>query len=222
MSFPSFLSPATILSVAPAGAAKTALGGGAGAAQTLNFLIHPQLETNWCWAAVSTSVSLFYDRLSKWKQCGVAENALGRNDCCSDPAAASDPNKCNCQWYLDKALTITGNLNRRESRRLTFNEIQAEIGTQKPIGCRVGWYGGGGHFLVIRGWVVGETGIEYIELSDPIYLNNPVPYADFASSYQSGGDWTHSYLTEAVMVVAQAQTGGQALVDALDPTMIGA
>jgi hypothetical protein len=222
MSFPSFLGPAMILSVSPGGPAQTALGGFAGGAQTLTFIIQPQTETNWCWAAVSTSVSLFYDALSKWKQCGVAEAALGRRDCCTDPAAASDPNKCNCPWYLDKALTITGNLNRVESRSLTFSEVQAEIGAKKPIGCRVGWYGGGGHFLVIRGWIVGETGIQYIELSDPIYLNNQIPYADFASSYQFGGDWTHSYLTEAVMVVARAQLGGQAVVAALDPAMIGA
>ncbi|HTV37612.1 MAG TPA: papain-like cysteine protease family protein [Xanthobacteraceae bacterium] len=175
MSFPRFLGPATVLSLPPGtgAAAQLAVGGFAGGAQTLNFVIQQQIETNWCWAAVSTSVSLFYDPQSMWKQCGVAEKALSRNDCCSDPAAASDPGRCNSPWYLDKALIITGNLNRMESRRLAFNEVQAEIAAKKPIGCRVGWYGGGGHFLVIRGWIVGETGIEYLELSDPIFPQQP-------------------------------------------------
>ena len=144
MSFPRFLGPATVLSLPPGtgAAAQLAVGGFAGGAQTLNFVIQQQIETNWCWAAVSTSVSLFYDPQSMWKQCGVAEKALSRNDCCSDPAAASDPGRCNSPWYLDKALIITGNLNRMESRRLAFNEVQAEIAAKKPIGCRVGWYGG--------------------------------------------------------------------------------
>jgi hypothetical protein len=218
MAFPHFLGPATALglSATPSARATTGLGGLAPSSQTLTFSIQKQLQTNWCWAAVSTSVSHFYNAASTWTQCKVANQAWGRKDCCSDPAAASDVNRCNAPWYLDRALTITGNLDRVELRSLTFNEIQSEIGAKKPIGVRVGWYGRGGHFLVIRGWIVGETGTEYIELADPIYLNSQIPYADFASSYQSGGDWTTSYLTQAVMAVARAAGA------AFDPSMIGA
>jgi hypothetical protein len=38
----------------------------------LDFTMQHQQQTNWCWAAVSTSVALFYDPVSTWTQCAVA------------------------------------------------------------------------------------------------------------------------------------------------------
>jgi hypothetical protein len=199
MPYPSFLGPGTRIDLrskafAPAAPSST-LGGAGTSSQNLSFTIQSQLQTNWCWAAVSTSVSLHYAPTGSWTQCKVADNALPRNDCCS--GAASDPQKCNVPWYLERALGVTGNLENMLSQSLTFAQVQQEIADGTPIGCRVGWFGGGGHFLVIQGWLVGATGTEYVEVADPIYLNSQIPYDDFAVSYQSGGDWTHSYLTEA-------------------------
>lgn len=197
MAFPAFLGPATVLNPASAvhTAAPSGLAGAAPSSQSTGFTIRSQEQTNWCWAAVSTSVSYFYKTSKTWVQCDVADRALPRTDCCSAPAN-SDPNKCNCPWYLDRALGVTGTFKNLESRALSFSEVQAEIALSHPLGCRVGWFGGGGHFLVIAGWVVGGTGTEYIDLADPIYLNSQMDYVDFAASYQSGGDWTHSYRTE--------------------------
>jgi hypothetical protein len=61
----------------------------------------------------------------------------------------------------------------------------------------VNWFGGlAGHFQVIVGWLVSDSGVEYIDVSDPIYLDNQVAFSMFASGYKGGGDWTHSYLTQ--------------------------
>ncbi len=104
--------------------------------------------------------------------------------------------RCNKAWYLDTALTVTGNLDRMEARSFTFSEIQAEIAKSNPVCSRVGWYGGGGHFQAIAGWLIAQSGTEYIDVSDPIYLNTQIAFAQFASHYQSGGTWTHSYVTK--------------------------
>jgi hypothetical protein len=200
MAIPAFLAPLTALNLA----AVSALGGAATpGSKKLNLSVQTQQQTNWCWAAVSTSVSHFYNAGSAWTQCLVANSALPRNDCCG--AGASDPAKCDKPWYLDTALQTTGNLASVITRALSFAEIQTEIGKDAPIGSRVGWYGGGGHFQTVVGWLVGEGGTEYIDISDPIYLDAQIEYADFASSYQTGGDWTHSYLTRA-----PAAAGGKA------------
>jgi Papain-like cysteine protease AvrRpt2 len=156
MAHPDFLGPGTTInlnsSALTTATTPGAMGGGAPGSRVLGFAIQSQPQSNWCWAAVSTSVARFYDSSSSWTQCTVADQALRRNDCCA--GGASDPQKCNKPWYLDRALGVTGNLESAISRTLTFAEVQTEIAADAPIGCRVGWYGGGGHFLVIAGWVV--------------------------------------------------------------------
>jgi hypothetical protein len=172
-----------------------ALGGADPKAQKLGLSVETQLQTNWCWAAVSTSVSLFYDAGSTWSQCTVADAALPRTDCCG--AGASAPDKCNKPWYLDTALKVTDNFASMISATLSFAQIQAEIGRDTPLCTRVRWSGGtAAHFQAIVGWLVGDTGVEYLDVSDPIYLDSQIAFSDFASSYQSGGDWTHTYFTQ--------------------------
>jgi Papain-like cysteine protease AvrRpt2 len=201
MPLPSFLIPSVQVNLVV-----SPLGGAAANSKKLNLSVKQQQETNWCWAAVSTSVSHFYSPASGWSQCTVANAALPRTDCCG--TGASDPLRCNRPWYLDMALNVTDNLDRVESRSLTFGEVQAEIARDAAVGTRVGWFGGGGHFQTIVGWLVADSGVEYIDVSDPIYLDSQVAFSSFASGYQSGGDWTHSYLTQrpppAVAVVGGA------------------
>src|SRR5204863_1759343 len=75
----------------------------------LDFSMQHQQQTNWCWAAVSTSVALFFNPSSGWTQCAVANGELNRNDCCG--AGASGP--CNVYGYLDTALTRVGHLDHK-------------------------------------------------------------------------------------------------------------
>ena len=103
------------------------------------------------------------------------------------------------------------------SGSLSFAEIQSEIARNSPVGSRVAWFGGGGHFQAIVGWLVGHGGTKYIDVSDPIYLDTQIAYSEFVASYQSNGVWTHSYLTQPSTV-----TGGAAVVIAPYPDAIGA
>ena len=157
----------------------------------LSFSIQPQLQSNWCWAAVATSVSLFYWKSSNWTQCGVVSTTLGRNDCCNSPT----PSACDVYGYLDKALTTTSNYKQMVSGAISFSAIQSEINAGRTIGARIGWNGGGGHFVVIYGyWSLGAATSLYI--GDPIYGDSVVSLATFTSNYQGAGTWTHSYFTQ--------------------------
>src|SRR6266513_228265 len=71
----------------------------------LTFAMQAQTQSNWCWAATSTSVSLYYWSRSGWTQCRVANAELGLAGCCMDPV----PGQCNVPWFLDRALTRTNN-----------------------------------------------------------------------------------------------------------------
>jgi hypothetical protein len=169
-------------------------------------MIQPQQQTNWCWAAVSTSVSIFFSAASGWTQCLVANSALPRPDCCA--GGASDMDRCNKPWFLDTALTVTDNLDRVEPRRLSFAEIQAEIGTNEPVGSRVAWFRGNAHFMAIVGWLVAESGEQYLDIADPIFLDSQIPFSAFAGGYKLGGVWSHSYFTRSPPAPMSPGAGG--------------
>ena len=162
--------------------------------KALAFLMQAQLQSNWCWAATSSSVSQYYAAGSPWSQCKVADATLTRIDCCS-AGGASGP--CNVTGYLDRALTTTGNLAKPivNSTEL-FSTVQTEVNADRPLGCRIGWFSNGGHFVAVFGWQRSLTNVDYVDVADPIYGNSHVTYSSFCSSYRNAGRWTHSYFTK--------------------------
>ena len=156
----------------------------------LDFAMQHQQQTNWCWAAVATSVSLFCDPASTWTQCTVANAELSRTDCCGD--GASGP--CNVYGFLDTSLTTVGHLDHWTGSSSTFAELRTEIDAGRPLCARTAWSGGGAHFLAIIGYRILQ---EMLAVDDPWYGKSDVSFATFGSSYQGTGTWTHSYFTRA-------------------------
>jgi len=154
--------------------------------------MHPQVQSNWCWSAVGTSVAQFFHSGTTWNsQCQLAAAELGAT-CCPD---GTNPGTCNVPWYLDRTLTRTGNYNTYGSGAATVAQIQTEINGGRPLGVRIGWLGGGGHFLVVTGFS-NSGAVDYVTVQDPIYATSTLTYSAFCSSYQSTGSWTHSYWTK--------------------------
>jgi hypothetical protein len=149
-----------------------------------------QLQPQWCWAACSTSVSHLYDASSRWTQCRVVNAELAQTGCCQDGSSG----RCNRPWYLDRALTRTGNFAGRVSGRAPLSRIRSQLDAGRPVGARIGWAGGGGHFVMISGCLDDATGV--LEVRDPIYGTSEISISAFASSYQGSGSWTHTYYTE--------------------------
>jgi Papain-like cysteine protease AvrRpt2 len=157
----------------------------------LNFQMQHQQQTNWCWAAVSTSVALYYDPTSAWTQCTVANGELGRSDCCGAGGSTS----CNVYGTLNTALTRVGHLDHMDVAVASFQAVDDEIDAGRPLGIRVAWSGGGAHFLVVIGYFEGDT--NYVAVDDPIYGKSDLTYATLETAYQGSGAWTHSYYTRA-------------------------
>lgn len=157
----------------------------------LFFNMQMQTQSNWCWAATSTSVSHFYWFWSTWTQCRVANGELGHSDCCHSPV----PSACNVPWYLDKALTRTNNFV-SITGQVSFQQVRDEINAGRPVGARIGWNGGGGHFMVIYGYSL-IAGTTYFDIDDPIYGKSHLSVSDFSTNYQGSGSWTHTYFTKS-------------------------
>ena len=155
----------------------------------LPFTMQRQTQSNWCWAANATSVSIFYTPSSGWTQCKVANACQNKTTCCSNPSG------CNQYGYLNLALEKTHNFNRMIGGTIPFSQIQSEINAGRPIGTRTAWRGGGAHFLCIIGYAV-ISGINYVYLDDPIYGPSCVTLSSFINNYRGSGTWTTTYLTK--------------------------
>ncbi|MEU1203697.1 papain-like cysteine protease family protein [Nocardia sp. NPDC005825] len=160
--------------------------------QRLDFQMQHQQQTQWCWAATSTSVAVYYEPGTPWTQCTVVNAEVGRNDCCGGAGSVAP---CNQPWWLDRALQRVGHYNTIVGAQLTTAQLGLELAATLPVGTRVGWAGGGGHFMVLRGRFM-SNGVEYVSVADPWYGDSDVTDATYRNAYQGSGTWTHSYKTK--------------------------
>ena len=157
----------------------------------LNFDMQHQEHDQWCWAAVSTSIALYFGGEADWKQCTVVNEELRLDSCCAD--GGSDA--CNRWWYLDRALRRTGNFERmHDGAPADIEDVFGQIDARRPVGLRIGWRGGGGHFIAIEGYR-GDGNAVAVE--DPWYGTSDVDVATLRTAYHGTGTWTHVYYTKA-------------------------
>jgi hypothetical protein len=160
--------------------------GAAGGNYVSGFVMQQQEQTQWCWAAVSASVAALHQQ--SLRQCAIVKLTRGVSTCCESGGSIS----CNQPWYLDQALQKTGNLAQFFSQYLPWSQLMVEIDAGRPVGVRMQWSNGGGHFIAVSGYNA-VTGI--IDVRDPWFGDSSVNYSTFISSYLGRGRWTDSYLT---------------------------
>lgn len=160
----------------------------------LCFTMQPQQQTQWCWSATATSVALYYNAASAWTQCSLVNAELGRSDCCTSPSSSN----CNQPWTLNTVLTRVGHLAAFTATTTSFPDVVSEIDNGRPLGVRIGWSGGGGHFNIIACYTSGLLRrLRSVHIEDPWYGSSVWDYDTFRTAYQGTGSWTHSYKTRA-------------------------
>jgi Papain-like cysteine protease AvrRpt2 len=173
-------------SIVPLGLVEAPGGAAPGAGRSLAFVVQHQNQTNWCWAAVTASIAAYY-RNQGWPQCRVVNDRLGQAVCCQDGSSTI----CNQPWYLDQALKRVGNLANYVASPLAMSQIRNEVDAGRPIGVRIGWMNGGGHFITVRGY--SDQGL--VDVQDPWFGGSTLDYISFKSRYHGFGKWTHSYMS---------------------------
>lgn len=163
-------------------------GGAPSAAVSLDVDMEAQTQDQWCWAAVSVAVARHYQGDSTWTQCGLATAELGLGGCCTSAGP------CNKPWYLDRALTRVGHLD-GIAGPLAFADVVDELDDRQPLGVRIRWRGGGGHFVLVDGYDA-ETGT--VQVKDPWGDETvTLSHAQLRDRYSGAGTWTHSYRTRS-------------------------
>lgn len=160
--------------------------------KTLTFVIEHQQQTEWCWAAVSKSVSAFFNAATGWTQCKIVNAELARNDCCE---GGNSP-FCNRPWYLDRALQRVNNFGTTSNNPSDRPTVRGEVDAEDPMCARIQWVGGGGHFVSIYGYDDSDATKLLLVIGDPWYGTSIVSFDTFTNNYLGMGSWTHSYFTK--------------------------
>ena len=94
--------------------------------------------------------------------------------------------------YLDKGLTFVGHLQSEQGSAATYAATSEAVNGGTPPCIRIGWSGGGGHFI----GVYGIEPTDMLWVTDPIYGESLVSYSTLTGgTYQGNGTWTNTYFT---------------------------
>lgn len=160
----------------------------------LDVHVQHQEQDEWCWAAVSSTVSKFFDANSSWSQCAIASHAFPDGNCCENGASGT----CDQVWDLDKALGSTRNLKKYvEDQQVPVADLIDQLKQSAPVGIRIQWSNGKAHFVIIRGATQEGSGFGRVAISDPIYYDSVHTVEDLDGNYLNGnGVWTDTYYTK--------------------------
>jgi hypothetical protein len=141
-----------------------------------------QEQTQWCWAACAEMIYHFFG-ITNWRQCHMAQVIFGA-DCCSAPGSSV----CNQPNWVSNALNLVGIHWYWHNTAYSFYGVRNEINGSRPVVARYGWSGGGGHFVVIRGYYDDTD----LDVHDPWYGPGRRTYDSILNAYGMG-NWDETY-----------------------------
>ena len=138
----------------------------------------------WCWAASGQMVMEFLG--VNVTQCDEANKRFGLNDCCNAPS----PNRCvNGGWPEFDKYGFT--FQKTANAPLSWEAVKSQLDCQrKPFAFAWHWSGGGGHMMVVTGYVVIDD-VNWVYVNDPWPPNVGDRYTKSYDDYVSGSDHTH-------------------------------
>jgi Papain-like cysteine protease AvrRpt2 len=148
----------------------------------------------WCWAAVASAVSGYFQaHMPFLVPCQVAARLAGGANCCANPLP------CNFRAPLDEALRAIGLSGAQAVAPLPFPEVAHQIiDLRFPLGVRLVGNGVGGHFVLIVGC---DDVTKEVTVADPSGApglpswRGAMPYSKLLNDYGSWqGTCTHSIL----------------------------
>ncbi len=175
---------------------------------TLDIPTQPQMASNWCWDASQKMILDFLGTAVPHSECVGANNEFSRTDCCNADSSGNTPSACNNGGWPQIPTSGTGIYDYTDTQTsnaaLPYSTIQSRIYCAKqPIGFSWHWPSGGGHYMVITGYMT-VGGIQYVNVNDPephTNLNTPnggtatvMTYDNYVSEPGNHTHWRDDYL----------------------------
>ena len=169
----------------------------------VSLQVQRQQNSEWCWAAVSTSVDRFFRPDSTHTQCEIAGSVLNVKCCDGTQAVKSDA--CNTPHALHSVL---GRLHLLAAdpivKPLAFDQVRREVDAGRPVCILIKWLDNQGqvtnrgHFIALNGYRVTPAQKQFVSITDPMYGASEIAFDQFTSrkgGYRDGrGVWFASFL----------------------------
>lgn len=160
--------------------------------------IQQQEMSNWCWAAVASSISFHFDPLSCWTQVEIVANAFRY-----DPHSLPDES-WNRAGDIGQALSLARCLDYRADRQIDFTDILTELNYDRPLCLEIHWGDGTGHAIIIVGCWLDANCNAYYRVADPFYNDDEEdlpPFRDLnrkrLENYLHTGKWRKTYFVRS-------------------------
>lgn len=143
--------------------------------KNLSVPLKVQEHSQWCWAGSTQMV--FYFKAKTYSQCAIANYAEGINYACGNSTFDWQDYTANAPQSTDTVSSIlqAGGLSSSVTGRLSQATSNSYINGSRPYIILWEWTGGGGHFVVVKGYS-GST----------LYINDPWPgHGSYTRSYSS-------------------------------------
>ncbi len=166
--------------------------------QELGIQVSVQQQTNWCWAAVTTSLARFYGVRNE-EQCKLVDDEIDLQsnlNCCG----MSDVAQCNRAYQIPKALRHVGIATSTHAGQQSFVELAQQIQDGHPVVLvLIGSGVADNHYVLLTGVGPNETLI-IKDPKDPIGgVTRSIPYAQFTQGYEQRF-WKGSFFTQPAVM----------------------
>lgn len=153
--------------------------------------IRPQETNNWCWIACTQMIHQFYKK--DITQCDLANDRLGRTDCCNTQGDADCPktNLCNTPGNTRAAIESLDYAVTQADAPMAWDALRKEIycGKRPMVFADGAAAGGVGHVRVIYGYAA-AGGQRWISLSDPwapcVGSDDMITYEEYSNTTGPG------------------------------------
>jgi Bacterial tandem repeat domain 1/Papain-like cysteine protease AvrRpt2 len=159
----------------------------------LRFRIQRQQQSQWCWAAVSSSIRRYYQPASTLSQVDLVNQRRGRNDC-HLPGPGADGDRCNKPDNTSAVIDSLGHLEQMQNNSVSYANLRSQLAIGRPVFIRIEWDGGGRHATVAAGVEDGE----FVIMCDPGSSSaadatqgttTVVAYDTLLADYNGSGNW---------------------------------
>ncbi|MBK5278526.1 MAG: C39 family peptidase [Bacteroidia bacterium] len=187
-----------------------------------------QEHSNWCWAGASKSVLGYYG--TTVQQCDIANYAIRNNSCCGNNIFSWN-NVCNSGNYLgghginsgdvQDILSHWGVGSNYKQSILSLQDCVSEINKGKPFIIQVNYSNNNAHILVVDGYDLNNSGVNYIHYMDPAFGYSVENYLDIVYAPLYGRTWQLTLTTNITSVATLDATSitfsGAVLAGSVNP-----
>lgn len=154
-----------------------------------DYMIDKQLQSNWCWAAITASLARFYKKNDFADQTKLVSTILSNGYCCNGKGCGM----CNRPWYVGEALDHVGILRNAIPYPVSQEALIRELACNRPVVVVIKWQQSAtGHILVVSGFTRSRQFLTWDSRGPGMRL---LSFSDLCTGYEGKSLWVNTFFT---------------------------